>query len=68
MTEFEPGSSAIGSERSANCATTTAHLNLKVCSSSTGYFFGVKLLRYARVSKIERREVNTKYWTIQWKV
>ena len=25
MTEFEPGSSAIGSEHSANCATTTAH-------------------------------------------
>ena len=24
MTEFEPGSSGIGSERAANCATTTA--------------------------------------------
>ena len=26
MTGFEPGSSGIGSDRSANCATTTAHL------------------------------------------
>ena len=25
MTGFEPGSSGIGSDRSANCATTTAH-------------------------------------------
>ena len=32
MTGLEPGSSGIGSDRSANCATTTAQSSANVCS------------------------------------
>ena len=33
MAEFEPGSSGVGSDRSANCATTTATKVYLYCSS-----------------------------------
>ena len=42
MTGFEPGSSGIGGDRSANCATTTAHL-----FSFFSFMFALMIFQFA---------------------
>ena len=52
MTGFKPGSSGIGSDRSANCATTTAHLG-HFLVYSTGIHVTSKWINNFDIHKVE---------------